>query len=907
MLRLVPALLVLVGTVSGQVGATWNASSNAAEASAPAAAGASAPGIDRPELKPRYIVEMLEGKPFTADGVVGPKEWPATRKPQLECLNKIHNTPSELMAQARIGFDGQCLQFFISIDVDAEKPLQSEGPWGKCDGVELALSDCGEGAPVVLLHVFPDGRWDVTSPDPAGKQRCRALREAAACGVQVEKGQWTAELALPLKALGIAADKFRQLRFNMNVRRTCDDTWTCWWTPESGIEDLLSSGLLILPRTMPETAEMIRRREAARPLFDAEAKGELGWCQLKDWALTADPDRLGPTRQPADAPAVRFTDYAGYAVARLTFEVTAEQLASPFCAVFVPCLDEQGDVYINGQVAISHTTKATGMAPGLLWREPFLVDLKRSGVEAGEVSAAVHIQGNMGTGGLRKGVFLVWGKLSPTAEQAYDFFAEHPRLGWRDRPFAFWKDFERARIPQLPTVPDEANFGKRIQRTMDLLASSTAEQRNHVRILFYGQSIVAGMHCREMVNVLRSRYPWAVIDFENRAIGGFSAPSLVRTSPHDLYPRDADLVVFHVYGGEKDGTLEDVIAGMRQRNSSDILVYTHHYTWTADPERMASGLESRDESAAYWLELAEKYRLEVAPVRRDWPLFFREHDWGINEVMGDTVHSNVHHNSSGHTLLAKLVLRNFRHHRGNTAVFPDSVRQIALDSGSVSTKGSWRRDGGGLRTAEKGARLTLAFNGNRVDVLPLPCRNPGTARILIDGKPPAEFHELYYCSSPSVAPYDGRRPAIKRIDLAADILPRQETWCLRPFDVDLERKSFSFTLEGSLTGPDGSGSRSEDFVSDSGRIRFSKRDFMICWSCTYRKKDRLPEDYTVTWEVRPLFVDPWRPPANVDVALQRPVTLVKGLSSGPHTLEIVANGDGEIPIRSILVRRPPMD
>jgi len=37
--------------------------------------------------------------------------------------------------------------------------------------------------------------------------------------------------------------------------------------------------------------------------------------------------------------------------------------------------------------------------------------------------------------------------------------------------------------------PDASGWGKNIQRTMRMLATSTAEKRNTVRILFYGQSI----------------------------------------------------------------------------------------------------------------------------------------------------------------------------------------------------------------------------------------------------------------------------------------------------------------------------------------------------------------------------------------------------------------------------------
>ncbi len=861
------------------------------------------PRIPQPELKPRYILEDLEGKPFTADGTTEPKEWPKTSKAQLECMNEIYRTPSKHMTTARIGFDGTRLRFLITMNVDAAKPLTLDGKWGGRDGIELAFSDAGEDAPVILLHAYPDGTLEMNSSSPAGAALADAALEAATCGAHVTAGKVTVEIGLPVAALGIRPESFRELRFNMNVHRTCDGTWTCWWTPGNGINDLLSSGLLILPRQMPETEEMRRRREAAAPLSAAEAKGELGWRLLKDWTQTADPDCLGPPEQPADAPKVSFSSYTGWAVARRTFKLSAEQLAEPFCALFLPCVDEEGDVYINGKLAVSHTAEATGTAPGLLWREPVLVDLKTTEARPGNVKAAVHLRGNMGTGGVRKNAFLVWGKAAPTAQQLYDFLAANPKLGWRDRVPAFWQDLKRVRIPPLPPAVDEANFGKRIQRSMHLLASSTPEKRNRVRIFFYGQSITAGMHSREMINVLRTRYPWAIIDFENKAIGGFGASSLVRTGEHDLYPRDADLLIFHVYGDAE--SLDTIFANVRKRNSSEILVYTHHYNWVNNPEKLEEKLHGLARSTADWHELAEKYQMELAPVNRDWPLFFREHDWGINEVMGDTVHSNVHHNTAGHALLAKLVLRNFRHHPGAPVTHPGVITSIDLHGPAVTTTGAWKRDGCGLRTAEKGARLRLTFEGNRVDVLPLPCTSPGTARILIDGKAPGECGELYTCSRPSNGPYIWM-PAVKRVDLGEDVLPRVEDWTLTPFDVDLAKKTLSFKLEGSVTGPDGEGNKASDFVSDSGRIKLAARDFHIIWPCTYRKKDKLPDDYEVSWQIRPLFLDPWRAAANADPAHERPVTLVQGLTNGPHTLEIIANGDGELPIEALVVRRPPL-
>ena len=861
------------------------------------------PQIHGPELRPRYVMEEMDAAKFKADAIAGAKEWRRTRKPRLECTNQLSEAASKLPCTARIAFDGKRVLFFITIGVDPAKPLKLAGEWGSRDGLELAFCGVDKDAPVFLLHGFPDGTYEVSCATAAPSGVVTALKKAVAYAAKAGEDAWTAELSVPLDAAGIAPQTFRQLRFNMNVRRTCDDTWTCWWTPENGIADLLSSGLLILPRKLPETDEMVRRGKAVQPLFGAERKGDLRWQLIKDWGQTADPDCLGPAKQPGDAPRVSFKGYAGWAVARKAVEVTAEQLAAPFCVLFLPCIDEEGHVHINGKLALSHTAEATGSAPGVLWREPVMVDLKPLVAKPGKADVAVHIRGNMGTGGLRKGAFLVWGKPQPTAEQLYDLLAASHKLGWRDRVPAFWQDFERVRIPPLPSVPDEAGFGKRIQRTMNLLASSTAAKRNRVRIFFYGQSITAGMHSREMINVLRNRYPWAIIDFENRAIGGFGASTLLRTGEHDLYPRDADLLVFHVYGDAK--SLDKLFGNVRRRNSSEILVYTHHYNWVSSPQGLQKKLAYLAKSTAEWHELAEKYRMELAPVNRDWPLFFLKHDWGINEVMGDTVHSNVHHNVTGHVLLAKLVLRNFRHHPGAPLTFPNLATAIPLHSPAVTVNGRWQKDGSGLRTREKGAGIKIAFDGNRVDVLPLPCANPGTAKILIDGKAPEQFRELYYCNRPSNAPYTGW-PAIKRIDLGPDVLPRAETWTLTPSDVDLAKRTFSFRLEGSVTGPDGAGDTSGRFVSNSGRIIFSPRESMIARACQYRKKDKLPDDYKVTWETLPLFQNPWRPPANVDPVIERPVTLVKGLPNGRHTLEIIANGDGEIPVKALIVRQPPL-
>jgi hypothetical protein len=95
------------------------------------------------------------------------------------------------------------------------------------------------------------------------------------------------------------------------------------------------------------------------------------------------------------------------------------------------------------------------------------------------------------------------------------------------------------------------------------------------------------------------------------------------------------------------------------------------------------------------------------------------------------------------------------------------------------------------------------------------------------------------------------------------------------------------------------------FVSNSGRVVIDYRDFKIPWARTYSKKP-CPEGFEATWEAIPLFTETLRAVPEGDGGEVRLVTLAKGLSNGPHTLEIVPNGDGAIAIESIVVHEPPL-
>src|SRR3954449_12557496 len=101
-------------------------------------------------------------------------------------------------------------------------------------------------------------------------------------------------------------------------------------------------------------------------------------------------------------------------------------------------------------------------------------------------------------------------------------------------------------FPPPKSLGDTAQYGRNLQRTMRLLAESTADKRNTVRILFYGQSITEQKWAKLVEDDLRRRFPHANLVIENRALGGFASQMLVKTAVTDLYPFQPDLLIFHV-------------------------------------------------------------------------------------------------------------------------------------------------------------------------------------------------------------------------------------------------------------------------------------------------------------------------------------------------------------------------
>lgn len=447
--------------------------------------------------------------------------------------------------------------------------------------------------------------------------------------------------------------------------------------------------------------------------------------------------------------------------------------------------------------------------------------------------------------------------------------------------------------PPLPSNLDQ--LGKNIQRTMTLLATSTPEHRNKVRILFYGQSVTAGPWSYALMEDLKKAYPNADLTMENRAIGGYGAESLVKTADYDLYPFYPDLTIYHCWGGVKTGEQEEIIKRIRQRTTSEILLWTTHFRFNPalpketplDDPGVIGQTKEDEERVALWRELAPKYGCEIAEVREQLRVYLKEH----NLYPKDTLADSVHPNALGNFLLRKLIERSLRYDpKFPTNPWQNLVREVLVTDAQV-TRGA------------NGA-LKCAFDGNRIDLIAKQTDETklGTAKVLIDGKAPSQFPELYYHTRPTAAP-NVWWPSINIFGHEKPLVVEQ--WTLKFTECDVEKGTLKFSLTGSVTGPDGEGDASQRFVSNSGRVVIEPSAWSVMGALKYSKKP-VPEGYVITWETKPLFVDTYQAPVTPDKSREYPTTLAQGLSNGPHTVEIIPNGDGAVPVQSFKAYKPPL-
>jgi len=443
--------------------------------------------------------------------------------------------------------------------------------------------------------------------------------------------------------------------------------------------------------------------------------------------------------------------------------------------------------------------------------------------------------------------------------------------------------------------PNTSGWGRNNQRTMRLLATSTAEKRNTVRILFYGQSITEQKWAKRVEDDLRRRFPQANLIVENRALGGFASQMLVKTAETDLYPFQPDLLIFHVYGSHDK--YEDIIRHTRERTCAEILMQTDHVTKPADLTEETDPAKVPIQSGKWdafmnhnWLpSLATKYGTELCDQRTIWKRYLADYSLEPKALLRDDVHLNAH----GEYLMAQCVNAYLRRdEKFDPAPAEQWVRTLVV----------------GKDIAWKDGKLTVEFEGARVDAVArmgnaAPAAAPAAVRI--DGRKPSEFAELHGFTQAVTKPegkWPVKWPVIAPIGSEKPLLV--EDWTLDARKDAANEKLFTFTLTGSKTGPDGEGRSDRKFVSKSGRVVILPGDWNVAYAMALAGIKPVPEQFAVKWKVEPRFLDEFVSPGVQDGAIETLVTLAQGLPNTKHTLEIT--GSPATPIAALRIYQPPL-
>ncbi|MGE5393906.1 MAG: SGNH/GDSL hydrolase family protein [Candidatus Saccharibacteria bacterium] len=426
-----------------------------------------------------------------------------------------------------------------------------------------------------------------------------------------------------------------------------------------------------------------------------------------------------------------------------------------------------------------------------------------------------------------------------------------------------------------PELPDTSSYGKYTSRTMHLLESSTPETPNTVKILVYGQSISAQDWWIPVKESIKTRYPSANLIMENKSIGGFASQLLCKTVEMDVSAFYPDMVLLHIYGSNQ--MYDSVLYTIRSRTAAEVAIQTDHYT----------GENKWSDTMSYYFlsQMAEKYKCDLINIRDPWKQYLSDNHLQPKDLLKDEVHLNKH----GEFVMAELIKPLFQY----KSKYPADPFGLC----TVMTAGKDFK-------VRKG-QVKIPFTGNRVDVVCNSSGATGKAQVLVDNQRPSAFQGTWYMGRPygkGDKSWPWSLPAMIHVGHQKPWIA--EEWTLQYTQATAPYDDFSFEISGSVTGPDGSGKASEDFVSLSKRVIIHKGDADDGgdWhlSRSYKVlKTTVQEGDQVKWKTYSASVD-----TLVKTSDNKPLILFQGVPNTRHTLQIISAEKTKLPIQQIIVYRP---
>lgn len=378
-----------------------------------------------------------------------------------------------------------------------------------------------------------------------------------------------------------------------------------------------------------------------------------------------------------------------------------------------------------------------------------------------------------------------------------------------------------------------------------------------------------------LIEQIRERFPDAPEIIYKKMVGNSVPYQYIRGwARHLVVPEQPDLVLGYTNGKPED--LEKLILEIRRHSTADIIIPTLHWrqreknVWP-DPEA------ATDMNPSALRAICKRYGVEFVENRRQWGQYLSDNNLPVEALLKDAVHQS-HYG-------AKIINRNIAAHiQTPTHGFAYNPRHrerrlVVGQSNQIQTTGN---------------TITVTFTGNRIDLIADASPTGGSATVTIDGIP---GDEVPVFAASYIQPHKnnaraGRSPprdcSPHGIEIGPTAVP--ETWTIA-----MTSDSGDFELNGSQTGPDGTGNSADRFVSNSGQITIDPD--------LWRRREYNHTGDTFTFDVRRTSLGTISVQSEESRRVR--IQLALGLENGPHELKLVPEADGEFGAVAFDVFEPP--
>jgi hypothetical protein len=449
---------------------------------------------------------------------------------------------------------------------------------------------------------------------------------------------------------------------------------------------------------------------------------------------------------------------------------------------------------------------------------------------------------------------------------------------------------------EVDTVSDE----QKIARSLEIIRTSTPQDHKILKVLFYGQSITRSGWDKAVIDHWHQKYPNTVFVVQNRALGGFASPLLLRATEQDIAAFYPDLIIFHVYGDHH--AYEQIIRLFRSRTAADIIVQTDHGESLPDPpcrEGIRTTIHQQpgctgllwvkqrnwyDEMSYHKIPaLAKKYGLAMEPQRAWWRDYLLRTHVEPQSMLADEIHPN----DKGKELIAAF----FNQYFDNLVDKWDG--QTEHNVLSISANAS----------AYSNGQESVTFDGSRLELISTkPIATWPT--VAIDGGSPKDIDGCYQVTRASSIGTVPDWPSLRRITLRHDHVP--EDWTATLTNISPDQKSFEFTVKSSLAGDEGGGDSSHDFLSKSGNLSIEAQDWMLEPAFAL-KHIPLQAPFEVSWSVNDVCAGEPEAIDRGDGTTQYRYVLATGLVNEKHTIILSASANDFADISEFRAYKPPLN